>query len=241
MASNNKLTKAETFMALEQAVIRTGVSSLGFTATYFAIKSGLKYFSKFFAAIPPKYQSEIVQILVSLLHDAYATVNGPILVQKSLQGDRVASFDSVASTSLGFYLYDFVLSASQGGKNYQLLEHGLVNIPWTAYALFAGYGRFYHNTLTVSRCSTFASNLFMVLDKTGRLSNSPTTRSGLKTLHILISFLIKAGFTPYMTSHFLKNSLTSVNARTLFVLFMFILSNSFNLIALSSLLKQFSK
>jgi hypothetical protein len=236
---SDKLTKSETYMAREQAIIRTSISTVGFTVTYFTIKKLLIHFSKFFAAIPAKFQSEIVQILVTLLHDGYATIAGPMLVEKSFKEDRIGnSFDSIASTSLGFYLYDFCLTLSQGGKPYQLVEHGIINIPWTAYSLFSGYGRFYHNTLTVSRASTFVSNAFLVLDRTGQLSNRPSTRSLLKTIRILISLLIQLGFTPFMTFHFVKNSMGSINSRVLFVLIMFVLTNGFNLVALTSLLQK---
>lgn len=237
--NSNKLEKAENYFGLDQIATKAVISSVGFTSAYFAVKYGLTSSVKFFSVIPAKYQSEIVQKMLSLAHDGYVSYTGSQLLQKSLSTDRLGKeFDSQTSFSLGYYLFDLILCLQQGGKNREVMHHLLLNLPFTYYTLTSGRGRYYYNSFSTSKASNLLTNVVWLMERTGSISNKPTLRTILVSLQFVISFLMKLGLAPYHFYHFFKNSAFPLNSRSGIIMVILSLFNLKNFVELNEMVNN---
>lgn len=237
--NSNKLEKSENYFGIDQIGTKAVISSVGFASAYFIIKYGLGSYVKFFSVIPAKYQSEIVQKILSLAHDGYVSYTGLKLLQKSFKEDRLGKeFDSQTSFSLGYYLFDLILCLQQGGKNREVMHHLLLNLPFTYYTLTSGRGRYYYNSFSTSKASNLLTNIVWLAERTGSISNKPTLRTVLLSLQFVVSFLLKLGLVPYHFYHFLKNSSSPFNTRSITIMTILSLFNLKNFIELNEMVNN---
>ena len=139
----NRLEKTEAYYSLDKIVKYALISFLGCGATYFALKKGLTNVA-LYNILPSKYQSEIVQRIISIIYGIGTGVVGYQIMKTSMKTDRLGStFDQAGSYSLGYITYDMLATYMTGGNRDKLIQQATINYPWYCNSLVTGKGRFY--------------------------------------------------------------------------------------------------